>query len=259
LSLSFLSLLVFLFALAGIIISFINALRKSKKPNLKLGWILVPLILSFLSLIVNRYVNSGISDTNHKTIDTLNQRLSNMENLKNDLTESQNEVKTIHDSLNIILKKRKEEDSVFKIKSEELRRKSEENSNRLGVLDTRTKQRKISTESAKDLLNILSKHKNEKIQISCLMNDQEALALASQLSSIFEQAGWSIVMQQFQNISPINGIVVNIQDIKFEQKASFIFKILQDAKLNPKAGGIDKINVKNEVEILVGTNPEKTN
>lgn len=77
-----LQLLVFILALSAILLSIINAIKKDKDPSLKLRWILIPLLFSFFSLVLNFFVGKEISKNTYTKFD-----------------ESQKEVGIVRDSL----------------------------------------------------------------------------------------------------------------------------------------------------------------
>lgn len=247
----FLSDAAFYFLVLSIVITIIITKVENNRIKNKLKkWVYISLILSLVSALLGRFADSKILNSNQETIDTLKGELSNVQDLKHELKESQDEVKIIRDSLNSVISKRNYEDSLFRIKSDKLEKKNEE-------LDVRTKQREIHQTKVSDLIRTLSLYKGNKIQITSLMSDPETLMLASQLSSIFSKSGWDVMESSFQNIYPVVGVLINIEDKKFTARAEFIYKALQIAGLNLKPGSIDKNNILFEVEILVGTNPDK--
>jgi predicted transcriptional regulator len=228
--LPFFSLSAKLLALACIVITIINAIRKNKNPHLKLRWILIPLIFSFISSITNWYISGEISTQNKKDMKALKDTLSLTRN-------------SLDSSL---------------IQQDSLKKKNIELKGELNRIDIRTRQRTISKKNILLIKEELKKRKGEKISIYSLTEDSETEVLAHELKSLFDECGWDVVHYGAYGgfLEPQIGIKVNYEDTKYKDKVSFILRILDMAELNPEIGSVLPQQLKQkEVEILVGLKP----
>lgn len=119
-------------------------------------------------------------------------------------------------------------------------------------LENKNKPRIISPDRMTVIQTELSKHRNESIVITCVNGDQEALAFASQLKTIFQSSGWTVrgLALMFSDV-PQKGIIITIKDKSLEPKANFIFQLLKlagfhsDGAINNKMG--------NDISLFIGS------
>lgn len=97
----------------------------------------------------------------------------------------------------------------------------------------------------------LSKFEGSTVRFACDRNDQEALAFAEQLKSLFEKAGWSVAgISQTQHSKPIKEVVIVLNHEAQKQKANYIFSLLM--ALDVKSSARLNKNQPEDLGIIVG-------
>jgi len=97
----------------------------------------------------------------------------------------------------------------------------------------------------------LSKFEGSTVRFACDRNDQEALAFAEQLKSLFEKAGWSVAgISQTQHSKPIKEVVIILNHEAQKQKANYIFSLLM--ALDVKSSARLNKNQPEDLGIIVG-------
>ena len=231
--LPFLSLFVFLLALLGILISFINAVRKAKNPSLKLKWVLIPLFLSFLTLIINRYVNTEISDLNERNINNLKKELGNTRSALDSAIKEQ-------DSL-------KKENKIIRIDLDTTKGK-------LFAIEEKTADRIITKEQREKFIKFLKDKPKETVWVYFFMGDKESSGYAQQILKMLVSSGFkSDNVRPIMYSIPVTEIILRIKDLKFGAIANNIrdaFKLINieiKGELNPK--------LETNFELFIGQKP----
>ena len=167
----FFSLLAFILAIASVIVSLINAIRKNKNPSLKLRWILIPLIFAFISLIINRYISGEISEQNKKDMETLKEKL---ESTKSSLDSS------------II-----EQDSL-KEKNKGLKAQQDSINKELSLTKEKLADRTITKGQEEKFISFLKDKPKGRVSFLYLVNNDESVSFTKKLEKLLIKAGFEI-------------------------------------------------------------------
>jgi predicted RNase H-like nuclease (RuvC/YqgF family) len=135
-------------------------------------------------------------------------------------------------------------------KIEEQSKQVESYKHKLEEIDAKSKPRTILPNKMNILITELSKHRNESININCVLGDLEANLFASQLKYIFESSGWSVRLA-LTPYEPFKGLIISVKDKSIEPTVNHIHQLLRSAGFDSRATLDNRMN--NDISLLVGS------
>ncbi len=116
--------------------------------------------------------------------------------------------------------------------------------------------RVIPQDQLDNLIAKLSERKGEVIEITCVLGDQESLAFATQLKSVFELANWTVEgINQAAYAKPNEGLFLVLNDESIYPKAEFLFELFNSIGFQ-SVGKIDE-DQERDLSIVVGIQEKK--
>lgn len=238
----FLSLIILLLALVGILVGLINALRKYKNHFVKLRWVLIPLAFSLTILILDIYVGN------------LDWKIINMFNELNPQRQ---------DSLKIENNKAKknlgQRDNSRKIRSKSIKKKESQNSKENLITNKKEPEevnqklysRILTSEQRNKFINFLKDKPKGDFRIEYIDGDVEAFEYSKNIANMLKDAGYNLSgIRNFVGNDAVKGIsiVVNSDETR-PLYAQSIFSAFRSIGINIKAE-LNRKSVK-PLEVLI--------
>ncbi len=175
---TYLSFILFLVTLVFLFTGLINAFRKYRDPGIKLRWIIIPLLLSLITLIVN--LNSGHNEWN------VNNLISKLNPQKQDslaiVSDSLGETKIHKENKRKVI--RKNERTVSESAVDSSIQPVESNPPQL------RSQRVITSEQRNNFVNFLRDEPKGDFKIMYISGDTEAFEYSKKISGLLTEAGY---------------------------------------------------------------------
>lgn len=114
-------------------------------------------------------------------------------------------------------------------------------------------QRVISQSAARQLAASLRSTKDYKLNITCIMGDNEGFALAEQIKGIFLEAGWNVAgVNQGLFSSPVRGLAMEFAEQPPSTLQRALLPLFEDLGY-PKTANLNPKGTKHTVRIVVGS------
>lgn len=238
----FLSFIILLLALVGILVGLINALRKYKNHFVKLRWVLIPLAFSLTILIIDVYVGNLNWNIN-KLFNELNPQRQDSSNMENNKAKENVEQKENSRKIRSKLIKKKEsqnsKDSLITNKPEP------------GEVNQKLFSRILTPEQRNKFVNFLKDKPKGDFRIEYIDGDVEAFEYSKNISNMLKEAGYSLSgINNFVGNDAVKGISIVVNSDETQPLyAQSIFSAFRSIGINIKAE-LNKRSVK-PLEVLI--------
>ncbi len=241
----FLSLVLFLATLVFLLLGLINAFRKYRDPGIKLRWILVPFILSLITLIIN--LNAGHNEWN------INNLIGELSPQSQDSLEvesySLDDTKIKKESKRKVVKKNERNGS------EPVRDTSIRTGGQSEQTNLLTPQRVITPEQRNKFVDFLKDEPRGDFKVMYIAGDAEAFEYSKRISDLLIQAGYhhSGGIGEFAGNEAVEGISIVVNRIETQPRyARSIFNAFRSIGINIVAESNKQLVKPLEVLISVG-------
>lgn len=243
----FLSFIVLLLILFGIVTALINTVRRYNNTSVTLRWVLIPLFISLAALFVNLYVDN--SEWNIKNL------------VIGSGTPEQDSLQTVNNILSDALKQTEDKGKTVK-KSKTDIKESESKSETLtaaeqdpGQTDKKLTSVFISPDQRRRFINYLKDEPKGKIRIQYISGDKQAFEYAGFIADMLTEAGYTLSgeISDFTGNPAVDGISIVINRNETEPRyARSIFFAFRSIGINITAERNKQAAKPLEVLITVG-------